>query len=71
VHRDSILGCGSLARKRFAVSRENGIMVPMRNDDELTAVDFFAGSGLVTEGLHPYFRTLWANDFCVKKGRVP
>jgi len=35
-----------------------------------TALDFFAGSGLVTEGLRPSFETIWANDFCEKKRRV-
>jgi DNA (cytosine-5)-methyltransferase 1 len=32
-----------------------------------TALDFFAGSGLVRLGLAPEFETLWANDICVKK----
>lgn len=32
-----------------------------------TALEFFAGSGLVREGLQPAFRTLWANDNCAKK----
>jgi site-specific DNA-cytosine methylase len=27
-----------------------------------TALDFFAGSGLVQLGLAPEFETLWAND---------
>jgi DNA (cytosine-5)-methyltransferase 1 len=31
------------------------------------AIDFFAGSGLVTEALHPYFSVVWANDISVKK----
>lgn len=35
-----------------------------------TALDFFAGSGLVTEGLGASFRTIWANDICPKKSRV-
>lgn len=33
----------------------------------LTALDFFAGSGLVRLGLAPQFRTVWANDICPKK----
>lgn len=33
-------------------------------------VDFFAGSGLVTEALSPYFTPLWANDICPKKAAV-
>jgi DNA (cytosine-5)-methyltransferase 1 len=32
-----------------------------------TALDFFAGSGLVQLGLAPEFDTLWANDNCAKK----
>lgn len=35
--------------------------------DQFTALDFFCGSGLVTEGLKPNFRTIWANDVCSKK----
>jgi len=34
------------------------------------ALDFFAGSGLVSEALNPYFRTVWANDNCSKKASV-
>jgi len=32
-----------------------------------TALEFFAGSGLVRLGLTPYFKTVWANDVCAKK----
>jgi DNA (cytosine-5)-methyltransferase 1 len=32
-----------------------------------SALDFFAGSGLVRLGLAPEFQTLWANDNCAKK----
>jgi len=35
-----------------------------------TALDFFAGSGLVRLGLAPEFETLWANDICAKKRAV-
>lgn len=35
-----------------------------------TALDFFAGSGLVRLGLEPEFKTLWANDNCLKKRAV-
>ena len=35
-----------------------------------TALDFFAGSGLVRRGLEPKFQTLWANDICAKKRAV-
>ncbi len=42
------------------------------NDDgqTRTALDFFAGSGLVSEGLAPFFTTVWANDICEKKAAV-
>lgn len=33
-------------------------------------LDFFAGSGLVTEALKDYFRCIWANDICPKKQAV-
>lgn len=33
-------------------------------------LDFFAGSGLVTEALRPIFAPVWANDICEKKARV-
>lgn len=33
-------------------------------------LEFFAGSGLVAQGLKGYFRTAWANDICDKKAAV-
>lgn len=35
-----------------------------------TCLDFFAGSGLVAEGLKDFFQTIWANDICEKKAKV-
>ncbi|MGD9974011.1 MAG: DNA cytosine methyltransferase [Desulfatirhabdiaceae bacterium] len=35
-----------------------------------TCLDFFAGSGLVAEGLKGFFQTVWANDICEKKATV-
>lgn len=35
-----------------------------------TCLDFFAGSGLVAEGLKDFFQTIWANDVCEKKAKV-
>ncbi len=32
-----------------------------------TCLDFFAGSGLVAEGLKGFFQTVWANDICEKR----
>jgi DNA (cytosine-5)-methyltransferase 1 len=33
-------------------------------------LEFFAGSGLVSQALAPYFKVVWANDICPKKARV-
>ncbi len=35
-----------------------------------TFLDFFAGAGLATEGLRPYFKPVWANDISPKKAAV-
>lgn len=40
------------------------------NNKGFTALDFFAGSGLVRSGLAPEFETLWANDNSSKKQAV-
>lgn len=36
----------------------------------LTALDFFAGSGLVTYSLKPFFNVVWANDISEQKSEV-
>lgn len=36
----------------------------------LTALDFFAGSGLVTHSLKPFFDVAWANDVSEQKAEV-
>lgn len=36
----------------------------------LTALDFFAGSGLATQALKDFFSVIWANDICPKKADV-
>ena len=36
-----------------------------RPKNTYTALDFFAGSGLVTEALSPWFNVVWANDVSV------
>lgn len=33
-------------------------------------LDFFAGSGLVTYGMYPYFEPVWSNDISEQKARV-
>jgi DNA (cytosine-5)-methyltransferase 1 len=40
------------------------------NDSHYSFLEFFSGSGLVTQGLKSYFRTVWANDICSKKAAV-
>ena len=35
-----------------------------------TCLDFFAGSGLVSTALSPWFRTIWANDLSAEKFRT-
>lgn len=37
---------------------------------DFTALDFFAGSGLVTHSLSPYFKVIWANDISEQKAQV-
>lgn len=41
-----------------------------REDARPAFLDFFAGSGLVSHALAPYFRAAWANDVCPKKAAV-
>lgn len=41
-----------------------------RNSNDLTCLDFFAGSGLVSIALSSDFRTVWANDISAKKALV-
>lgn len=35
-----------------------------------TFLEFFAGSGLVAQGLGDHFKPIWANDICTKKAAV-
>ena len=41
-----------------------------RKDARPAFLEFFAGSGLVSYALSPYFKTAWANDICPKKAAV-
>ncbi len=45
-------------------------MIMATNNKKLTCLDFFAGSGLVSEGLNSFFETIWANDNSEKKAKV-
>lgn len=42
----------------------------IKSDSRPSFLDFFAGSGLVSYALAPYFREVWANDICPKKAAV-
>jgi DNA (cytosine-5)-methyltransferase 1 len=42
----------------------------MESNSKPGCLEFFAGSGLVAEGLKDFFQTVWANDICEKKARV-
>lgn len=42
----------------------------MSGDGKYTFLDFFAGSGLVAEGVKQYFKTMWANDNSHKKAEI-
>lgn len=43
---------------------------PLFSRTKPSVLDFFAGSGLVSEALKPYFSVVWANDYCPKKAAV-
>ena len=43
---------------------------PPKKDARPSLLEFFAGSGLVSHALAPYFREDWANDICSKKAAV-
>lgn len=45
-------------------------MLFQAREERFTALDFFAGSGLVGLGLESRFTTLWANDICERKAAV-
>jgi DNA (cytosine-5)-methyltransferase 1 len=40
------------------------------SSDQPTFIDFFAGSGLVTEGAKRFCKPVWANDICAKKAAI-
>lgn len=44
--------------------------IPILDPDLPTFVDFFAGSGLVTEGAKRFCAPVWANDICPKKAAI-
>lgn len=44
--------------------------VTTEHQDRPAFLEFFAGSGLVAQGLKRYFKAVWANDICDKKAAV-
>ncbi|MGW7677950.1 DNA cytosine methyltransferase [Shewanella sp. S23-S33] len=48
----------------------NDIVSISNDNSKFRCVDFFAGSGLVSEAIKAEFETVWANDICVKKQKV-
>jgi DNA (cytosine-5)-methyltransferase 1 len=70
-----------LLRPTHTQSGALGNAMPTRHGDAVKAatrvtrvkpgfLEFFAGSGLVAQGLRPYFKAVWANDICAKKATV-
>lgn len=60
-------------RKDFPLAANNHTAPPTGGESissSLPFLDFFAGSGLVTEALQSYFTAVWANDICPKKAAV-
>lgn len=60
--RDSGLGA-----YRVGVKRSEGTVA---KQPKPAFLEFFAGSGLVAQGLRNYFKVAWANDICPKKAAV-
>ena len=56
------------AREQGGVSRKPTSSLTQHSSH--TFLEFFAGSGLVAQGLRGLFRAEWANDICVKKAAV-
>jgi DNA (cytosine-5)-methyltransferase 1 len=54
---------------RGAVAPQRPAATP-RSRAKPAFLEFFAGSGLVAEGLRAHFRAAWANDICEKKAAV-
>jgi DNA (cytosine-5)-methyltransferase 1 len=45
-------------------------LIATASNPQMTYLEFFAGSGLVTQGLKSVFQPIWANDICSKKSAV-
>lgn len=60
----------SLAYEALQYNLSYSAPVMPKEDARPPFLDFFAGSGLVSHALAPYFRETWANDICSKKAAV-
>jgi DNA (cytosine-5)-methyltransferase 1 len=59
----------SLNEQRFLRSLQKKTVWKKEAESE-KFLEFFAGSGLVAQGLSGYFQPAWANDICAKKAAV-
>lgn len=57
-------------RKELRTSQPAQKEVEHGRDSLPSFLEFFAGSGLVAQGLKDHFRAVWANDICEKKAEV-
>ena len=61
----------TVSETRRRLFRDEGTSLRTEPSPEaFPCLDFFAGSGLVTEGLKDCFSVVWANDICPKKADV-
>lgn len=58
------------ARPRVAAGSHTDSVAETPSRRRPAFLEFFAGSGLVAEGLRAHFRAAWANDICEKKAAV-
>lgn len=60
--------CQSQSESRFSRSLQR--KAKQKETVSAKFLEFFAGSGLVAQGLSGYFQPAWANDICAKKAAV-
>jgi len=59
-----------VAYQALQYSLSYSVPIQRKEDARPTFLEFFAGSGLVSHALSPYFKMVWANDICPKKAAV-
>jgi DNA (cytosine-5)-methyltransferase 1 len=60
----------SVAYQALQYSVSYSLPSQRKDDVRPNFLEFFAGSGLVSHALSPYFKMVWANDICPKKAAV-